>query len=126
MSRKRFLNIKRFFRFDDRQRRDLNDLLSPVRNVWQQFVQKLQQIFVPNSDLTLEEQLLEFLARVKFRVYMKAKPAKYGIKIVWPCDSETVFALNDVPYVGETTLKASEKENMSTSEAISMKLYGPS
>ena len=125
MSRERFLTIKRFFRVDDRQRRDPNDPLSPVRVVWQQFVDKLQQFFVPNADLTLDEQLLEFHGRVKFRVYMKSKPAKYGIKIVWLCDSETAFALNGVPYIGETTLTAAEKENMSISEAISMKTMRP-
>lgn len=42
-------------------------------------------------------------------------------KIVLPWGSETTFTLSGVPYVGETTLTASEKEDISISEAISMK-----
>ena len=61
MSRERFLTIKRFFGVDDRQRRDPNDPLSPVRDVWQQFVEKLQQFFVPNADLTLDEQTPSYI-----------------------------------------------------------------
>ena len=125
MSRERFLIIKRFFRFDDRTRRDATDPLSPVRDVWQAFVEKLQQFYVPHENLTIDEQLLEFHGRVKFRVYMKSKPSKYGIKIVWLCDAETSYALNAIPYIGETTLSLAEKNGMSTPEAITIAVVKP-
>jgi hypothetical protein len=37
MSCERFLIIKRFFRLDDRTRRDPQDPMSPKRHVWDKF-----------------------------------------------------------------------------------------
>lgn len=125
MSRERYLSIKRFFRFDDRQRRNPDDPLSPVRDIWNTFIDKLKQYYVPKEDLTIDEQLLEFHGRVKFRVYIKSKPAKYGIKIVWLCEAETGYALSAVPYIGEKTLTETEKQNMSVPGAVTMKVAQP-
>ena len=44
MNRERFLLIKRFFRTDDRNRRDPNDPLCPVRYVRNIFSKKKQRI----------------------------------------------------------------------------------
>ena len=44
MSCQRFKQIKRFFRFDDRRKRDPNDPLQPVRDVWEIF----NGIILPN------------------------------------------------------------------------------
>ncbi len=80
MSCQRFKQIKRFFRVDDRQRRDLNDPLSPVRDVWNLLDGKLRAFYSPDSNLTIDEQLVEFHGRIMFRVYIPSKPGCYGIK----------------------------------------------
>ena len=82
MSRERFLLIKRFFRTDDRNRRDPNDPLSPVRHVWNIFSEKIKEYYTPKPNLTIDEQLLEYHGRVQFQIYIATKPGKYGLKIV--------------------------------------------
>jgi hypothetical protein len=48
------------------------------------------------------EQLLVFHGRCGFIQYMPSKPAKYGIKIFWICESDTGYALNgEIPHVGK-------------------------
>ena len=125
MSRERFILLKRFFRFDDRLRRDPNDPLSPVRNIWEDFSLRTKEFYTPKPCLTIDEQLLEFHGKIRFRVYISTKAGKYGIKIVWLCEADTGYALTGVPYIGETTLTEDERADMSMSEAVTIKVMKP-
>ena len=77
MSKERFLLLKIFLRFNDRRHRDPADLLSPVRDIWTIFNEKLSQYYTPEADLTADEQLLEYHGRVKFQIYISSKSGKY-------------------------------------------------
>ena len=93
----RFKQIKRFLRFDDRTRRDKDDPLQPVRDIWEIFKRSLTMFYNPASELTVDEQLLEFHGRLRFRIYIANKPGRYGMKIMWLNESTTRFALNGLP-----------------------------
>jgi len=126
MSRKRFLQIKRFFRVDDRQRRDPENPISPVLDVWSILVSKLKEYYTPGAQLTLDEQLLEYHGNVRFRQYISSKPGKFGIKIFWLTDAETSYPLNGIVYVGKNTLSEDDKRNSSSiPEALTMKIIKP-
>lgn len=105
MTRERFLQIKSLLRFDDPLRRDKEDSLAPIRDLFEQFNSRLRLFYVASPNLTIDEQLLEFHGRVKFRQYIKSKPGKFGIKIIWLCDAETFYCLNGVVYIGVGTLE---------------------
>lgn len=112
MARDRFVDILRFIRFDDlttRTDRRKLDKLAAFRNVFEKFVVHCKKHYSPNSHLTIDEQLVAFRGKCPFRVYMKSKPAKYGIKIWALVDNDSTYALNLQVYTGKEGNK-SEKD----------------
>ena len=61
----------------------MRDKVTPIRKIWDIFVEKC--MYGENS--TVDEQLLEF--RDPFRMYIPNKPTKYGIKIVLINDNDS-------------------------------------
>src|SRR6218665_1858759 len=102
MSVNRFVDILRFLRFDNkasREHRRASDKLAALRNIWELFAAQLPKFYVPRTDITVDEQLVPFRGKCPFRQYIPSKPAKYGIKVLWACDSETSY-----PLKGEVSL----------------------
>ena len=96
ISRNRFQNILRVLRFDDaaaRRSARSPDKFSPIRNVFEIWNKSLLDAYVPETNLTIDEQLVTFWGRCPFRQYMPSKPGKYGIKIWAICDSITHYVL---------------------------------
>ena len=54
-----------------------NDLMTGYAET---IVIHLRQRFEPSTNLTVDEQLVEFHGRVRFRQYIDSKPGKFGIK----------------------------------------------
>jgi len=126
MSRERYILIKRFFRVDDRTRRNPEDPLSPVRHIWNVFLSSLMTFYVPEPHLTIDEQLLEFHGNVKFRMYIPSKPGKYGMKVIWICEASTGYALSALVYIGEASLTKEERhEGLPITEALTWKVVQP-
>lgn len=104
MSQKRFKQIKSCFRVDDPLRRNANDVLSPVRHVFENFCNVLRTFVTPSSYLTVDEQLVEYHGRVRFRQYIGTKPGKFGMKLFWICDTDGGYCLNGLTYTGANTV----------------------
>lgn len=105
MSRARFQAITSFLRFDDlnsREARKATDKLAPIREIFDLFIENFKKSYNPGSHVTVDEQLVSFRGRCSFRVYMKSKPDKYGLKIWAAADSENAYTLNMQPYLGKT------------------------
>ena len=78
ISKERFWQIKRMFRIDDKLRRNPADVLAPLGRT----VDILQKTFQENftsSQLTIDEQLVEFHGKVKMKQYIASKPGEFGI-----------------------------------------------
>ena len=104
MSRTRFQQLSTFIRFDDvntRIERRQHDKLAAIRDVFTMFVEHCKSSYNPNSHLTVDEQLVSFRGRCPFIVYMKSKPAKYGVKIWALVDVESSYAINLQVYTGK-------------------------
>lgn len=104
MSVGRFENIRRCLRFDDKRTREerlQSDKLAAFSYIWNCFKRNCKTRFAPGESVTIDEQLVPFRGRCPFRQYMKSKPAKYGIKVFWMCDSETGYACDGIVYVGK-------------------------
>ncbi|XP_033971716.1 piggyBac transposable element-derived protein 4-like [Trematomus bernacchii] len=103
MSHKRFHQISRTLRFDDKlsrpRRRD--DKLAAFRKVWDMWTHRLPMLFSPFSDVCVDEQLVPFRGRCSFKQYMPKKPAKYGIKIWANCDVKSSYAWRLQVYTGK-------------------------
>lgn len=104
MSLRRFSFIVNHLRFDDansREERLAQDRLAPFRKLFVDFVANCQLHYTPFENLTIDEELVAFRGRCKFRQYLPSKPAKYGIKIFALVDASTYYSLNLEIYAGD-------------------------
>lgn len=71
-------------------------------------------MFQLGQEITLDEQKCAFRGMIRFRVYMKNKPHKYGIKLFMKCDAVTGFPLTFEVYTGsdQNDPKANAVQNM--------------
>ena len=103
MSVRRFKFLLRCLRFDNfytREDRKQDDQFAAIRDIWEMFLLNLRRFYIPDANLTIDEQLLGYRGRVPGRIYMKSKPRKHGLKIFWCCESSTGYALNRIVYGG--------------------------
>ncbi|XP_037941698.1 piggyBac transposable element-derived protein 4-like [Teleopsis dalmanni] len=106
MTLERFTIISRVLAFDNRQARRSQvrgDKLAPIRSFYEKWTINLQVLYVPNENITVDEQLIPFRDRCPFKVYMPSKPGKYGMKAWIAADSATAFCLQFQIYLGKTS-----------------------
>lgn len=104
MSQQRFHFIQSCLCFDDdttREQRKQLDNLAPIRELFEAFVENCKTTYLPGECLTIDEMLIAFRGRCKFRQYIPSKPAKYGIKIIALVDSTNFYILNLEIYPGK-------------------------
>ncbi|KAL7388235.1 hypothetical protein ABVT39_009596 [Epinephelus coioides] len=105
MSLQRFHEISRALCFDNKRKkpeRQKKDKLAPIRDLWDMWTHRLPLLFNPGNDITVDEQLVAFKGRCRFRQYMPKKPAKYGMKIWVAADARTSYAWRCEIYLGKT------------------------
>lgn len=105
LSRDRFCAILSMLHLNDNatyvnRGEENHDPLHKVRPFFDFFVSKCKSSYHPGMNLTIDEAMCPFRGRIGFRVYMKNKPNKYGIKLYAVCDSATGFVLNCEVYTG--------------------------
>ena len=104
MSRDRYQEIMKYLRFDDffsrRQRRE-TDKFCLISEVWNCFIENCKKCYVPNFDLTIDEQLFQCKTRCPFIQYMANKPNKFGIKFWLLTDAQSKYLCNGKPYLGK-------------------------
>lgn len=104
MSSRRFEELLRFIRFDDkltRSSRRPGDKLAPIRNIWDMVNHNLGKYYMPSEYLVGDEQLMPCRSRCCFIQYLPSKPEKYGIQIWWLCDSKNAYPLRGIPDTGK-------------------------
>lgn len=125
MGERRFAFLLRALRFDDmetREERKSTDKFAAIREIFDMFINNCTSRYCPGENLTIDEQLLAFRGRCPFRMYIANKPAKYGIKLIMVCDSETSYMLNAMPYLGKHT---QPPHGMSLGQYVTTKLVAP-
>lgn len=83
--------------------------MAPFRYVWDCFLDNCRRQFIPSDCVIIDEQLVPFRGRCKFRQYMASKPAKYGIKIFWICDARVPYAIDGIVYTGRQPGQEAQK-----------------
>lgn len=59
--------------------------------------------YIPETNITIDEQLLTLRSRCNFKMYIPKKPSKYGLKIEMMCNSGTWYMIDAMPYLGKGT-----------------------
>ena len=95
MSQNRYQQILRVLWFDDpnsRRRNRSEDKFHPIRNVFEQWDLNLRDAYTPGPHMSVNEQLVGFRGRCRFRQYIPSKFGKYGIKMWAICKANTSYA----------------------------------
>ena len=103
MTNNRFKSLLRVCRFNNtttREERLKVDKLAATRDLWTMFLARLQICYTSGGSLTVDEQLMPTGGRCNLSQYIPGKPGKYGMKIFWCCESDTVYPLNAGVYLG--------------------------
>lgn len=104
MPKNTFMAIQKIIRFDDvlsRRQQRSTDKFAPIRELWTKWEQILPMAYNPHSCVTVDEQLLGFHGRCKFRQYMPSKPERYGLKFWLLVCSESCYIWKIQPYLGK-------------------------
>lgn len=104
MSGTRFNVLVSFLRTDDfesRQKRMPTDPGEAVKEMMELFNVNSQAAYSIGQCATIDEMLVGFRGRCKFKMYMPAKPNKYGLKIQCLADAKTHYVLNAYLYTGK-------------------------
>lgn len=125
LARDRYKEILRYLRFDQKDTRcqRQGDKLMHIREIFQIFQHNCCTAYVPEPNLTADEQLLPLKTRCSFITFMPQKPDKYGVKFWLLCEVKTKYVANIEIYLG-----AQEKESRNgipLSEDVVLRLVKP-
>ncbi|XP_066943494.1 piggyBac transposable element-derived protein 4-like [Macrobrachium rosenbergii] len=125
MSRNRYKELLRFIRFDIRSTRSerlTSDKFALFSTVWNRFIENCKANYMPNANITIDEQLFPTKGRCPFTQYMANKPDKFGVKFWLAVDSSSKYLVNGFPYLGKDAHRPS---NQSLSEFVVLQLMDP-
>lgn len=125
MSQKRLLTLLSCLRFDskhDRKTRINDDKAAAISWLFNRFVENSQMNYSPFEYTCVDEMLVPFRGRCRFKMYMPKKPAKYGLKIMVLADAKTHYFINGYIYTGKDSdgigLSNEEKKLLVPSQAV--------
>lgn len=86
MSRNRFELLLRFWHFADNEKTPDNDRIYKVRDLLERVVKNYQNVMEPDEYLAIDESMVPFRGRLKFKQYIPGKAHKYGVKLFKICE----------------------------------------
>lgn len=104
MTKERFTFLLRCIRFDnpnDRNLRKLTDPAAPITEIFNLFVKNCQGFYTIGTSACIDEMLVGFRGRSKFKMYIPNKPTKYGIKKMCLTDARNGYFYNGYIYNGK-------------------------
>lgn len=106
MSRNRFQSILSNLHLNDnrtyvKKGEPNHDPLHKIRPYFDYIKSKFAESVIPSREITVDEGICGFRGRIHFRVYIKNKPDKYGIKLFIACEATSGYALNIEVYTGK-------------------------
>lgn len=122
MKRNRFYIILRFFHFNNNQTYhdadEERDRLHKIRPLIDLLKNQCHNVYQPGMNLSVDESLVLYKGRLKFRQYIKINPARFGIKLYELCTSDRI-TLDFLFYCGKGMFNENDPyENMTSTERI--------
>ena len=104
MSIRRFQQISKFLHFADNESRplDCKDRLYKVRPVLNSIVNRFQEVYIPEKQISIAEAIIGWKDRLVFTTYMPDKPDKYGMKVYLVCESQSGYIWNMEAHTGKS------------------------
>nr|CAH7731632.1 unnamed protein product [Callosobruchus chinensis] len=113
MTLKRFLFLLCAIRFDNsdsRADRIVSGDTAAAISVFKNFIKNCSTNYICSEFATVDVMLVPFREKCKFSMYMKSKPAKYGLKIMCLCDAKTHYLISAFIYTGKNVLRRNPKK----------------
>ena len=86
--------------------------------------QKLQVVYTPEEQLTIDKTICPFQGRIFYHVYIKGKPHRYGIKIFELCEAKSSYIYNLEDYTGTHPTNSKHITAVSVFDMLSDKIKG--
>ena len=90
---------------DNKDPKAKDDVLFKVRPVVDILNQIWQKNFIPGKNLCIDEAVIKYKCRLKFKQYLKDKPNRWGIKAFLLADAESKYVLRARLYTGRLETK---------------------
>jgi len=102
MSRNYFESIWQIWHFGDKsQQTQVSGWLFKIWSMHEYSVQTLRSVYSPKQELPLDEIMIPFLGRLKFRKYNPGKITKYGVLVRMMCEVVSGYMCNMQIYSAE-------------------------
>ena len=127
MKRDRFYLILKFLHFNNNETVDPEnpDWLHKVRPLIELLRERFRKVYSPGKNLSVDESLVLYKGRLKFKQYIKTKRARFGIKLYELCTSSSI-TLDFLVYCGQGMYSDDDLySKMPASERIPMVLMEP-
>lgn len=85
MKRDRFLSILKFLHFADNTTVRTEDRLYKIRNIIETIVDSFKSSIRPGKNIVIDESMVPWRGRLRFRQYIPGKRHKYGVKLYKLC-----------------------------------------
>lgn len=85
MKRDRFLSILKYLHFSDNTTAGITDKLHKIRNIVETIVDTFKSAIKPGKSIVIDESMVPWRGRLRFRQYIPGKRHKYGIKLYKLC-----------------------------------------
>ena len=108
MSGRKFQTILSYLHVCDLHKQPLKtdpnyDPAYKVSGLQQLLEDRYKRLFIPGKNLSLDETLIRAFGRIKFKVRIVTKSARYGIKLYVITDAVTAFVMQVIVYTGKQT-----------------------
>lgn len=108
LSRNRFELLLAMWHFSDNEDISLeNDRLRKLTPLLTQLVERLKNFYTPGLKVCIDETMVPFRGRIRFRQYIKNKKHKFGIKMYKLC-CEGGYTYNFKVYCGNDTAQSGQ------------------
>ena len=107
MARDRFKQLKRYLHFCDPNQQQppandpTHDRLHKIRPVVTYLQEKFETLYYPTKEIALDESMIPFKGRLKFKQRMPLKPVKNGIKVFVLSESSSGYCYKFEIYLGK-------------------------
>ncbi|GFW39586.1 piggyBac transposable element-derived protein 4 [Trichonephila clavipes] len=82
---------------------DHNMKLRKIREFHNLVVHKFKSVYVRKPDISVDESLIAYKGRLSWKQYIPHKRARFGIKLIQLCESESGYIWNSLIYTGKGT-----------------------
>lgn len=127
MKRDRFFLILKFLHFHDNDAFDVEniDRLHKVRPLINLLRERFRKVYNPGKELSVDESLVLYKGRLKFKQFIRTKRARFGIKLYELCPSSEI-TLDFLVYCGKGMYDDDDlHSDMPSSERVPMVLMEP-